>query len=179
MLSQFTQPEGSDKSTLAAFDFPPNVYSIGRLDYDSEGLILLSDDTSLNQALLNPDAGHQRTYWSQVENIPNERAIAELAAGPEIEGRKTMACQARMIDEPQLPPRPVPVRFRKNIPTAWIELILTEGKNRQVRKMTAAIGHPTLRLVRVAIGRLTLADLGLQPGQWVRLTNEQLLRAFQ
>lgn len=180
VLTQFTRDEGSDKTTLAEFGFPPDVYPIGRLDYDSEGLLLLSDDPALNSALLDPTRGHRRTYLVQVENIPQMGALEQLAEGMVLEGRQTAPAEAYLLrQEPELPPRPVPVRFRKNIPTAWIELTLTEGKNRQVRKMTAAVGHPTLRLMRVAIGDLEVFDLDLEPGQWIELSHEQLMAAFE
>ncbi len=179
MLTQFSQPEGSEKATLAQFGLPPEVYPIGRLDFDSEGLLLLSDDASLNAELLHPDRGHRRTYLAQVENIPNAQAMKDLALGVMIEGRRTRPAEAQLLPgEPRLPPRPVPIRVRKSIPTAWIRLTLTEGKNRQVRKMTAAVGCPTLRLMRVAIGDLQLMDLNLEPGQWKELTDEQLQLAF-
>lgn len=180
ILSQFTRPEGSDKGTLALFGFPPGVYPVGRLDYDSEGLLLLSDDPRLNGALLDPSGGHPRTYLSQVEGIPDAGAIEQLRRGVLIEGRRTLPAQARLLDaEPDLPARPVPVRFRKNIPTSWLALTLVEGRNRQVRRMTAAVGHPTLRLLRAAIGELKLAELGLAPGRWRQLKHDELLMALQ
>lgn len=174
MLTQFSA-DGSDKTTLAEFGFPPRVYPIGRLDHDSEGLLILSDDASLNAALLQPKRGHTRVYWAQVENVPSEDALARLREGVIVEGRRTMPADARLLDdEPSVPPRPVPIRFRKNIPTAWLELTLTEGKNRQVRKMTAAVGHPTLRLMRGAIGAMNLLELGLEPGQWRELSDDEV-----
>lgn len=176
VLSQFSQPSGSDKTTLAQFGFPKNVYPVGRLDYDSEGMLLLSDDGRLNSFLLSPSGKHSRTYLVQVENVPSAAALDALKRGVVIQGKKTLPAAAeRLNSEPLLPPRPVPVRFRKSIPTAWIKLTLTEGRNRQVRHMTAAIGCPTLRLIRIAIGQLLLADLNLEPGSWVALTDEQLL----
>lgn len=179
VLSQFTQPDDSEKKTLMEFEFPPDVYPIGRLDWDSEGLLLLSDDSRLNEALLHPTRGHRRTYWAQVDNVPEPKALEQLESGVVIQGSKTMPAEATLLDgEPRLPPRPVPIRFRKEIPTAWIELSITEGKNRQVRKMTAAVGHPTLRLVRISIGQLKLSSLALQPGEWLRLTEKQILSAF-
>lgn len=178
MLTQFTA-EGSDKQTLASFDFPKDVYPIGRLDYDSEGLILLSDDAALNAALLRPERGHTRTYLAQVERTPSEAALSKLRSGVVIEGRKTMPADAELMpDEPDLPPRPVPIRFRKNIPTAWLSLTLTEGKNRQVRKMTAAAGHPTLRLIRISIGQLRLDELGIKTGEWKQLGAREIMKAF-
>jgi 23S rRNA pseudouridine2457 synthase len=178
VITQFTA-DGSDKQTLAAFEFPPDVYPVGRLDHDSEGLILLSDDSALNASLLQPERGHTRTYLAQVENIPTDAALKSLREGVMIEGRRTLPADAGLLrEEPDLPPRPVPIRERKNIPTAWIELTLTEGKNRQVRKMTAAAGHPTLRLIRVAIGNLWLDELELDPGEWVELKPKDVLLAF-
>ncbi len=180
ILSQFTRAEGSDKGTLALFGFPPGVYPVGRLDYDSEGLLLLSDDARLNGALLDPSGGHPRTYFSQVEGVPDTDALEQLRRGVIIEGRLTLPAEARLLDgEPDLPPRPVPVRFRKNIPTSWLALTLVEGRNRQVRRMTAAVGHPTLRLLRAAIGELELAALGLAPGSWRDLRHDELLLALQ
>jgi 23S rRNA pseudouridine2457 synthase len=172
VLSQFT-PEGSAQRTLAAFNFPRGVYPIGRLDLDSEGLLLLSDEPALNERLLHPRHGHRRLYWAQVEGMPEAAALTALARGPVVQGRKTLACRAWLIDpQPEVPPREPPIRYRKTVPTAWIALELTEGKNRQVRRMTAAIGHPTLRLIRVQIGRYTL-PASLPPGVWKELTAEE------
>lgn len=178
MLSQFTQPSDSEKETLAAVNLPPDVYPLGRLDWDSEGLLLLSDDGALNHELLNPNHGHARTYMVQVENIPADKALHELETGVVIEGKRTLPAGAKLIPEPKLPERPVPIRVRKNIPTAWVSLTLREGRNRQVRKMTAAVGHPTLRLVRSSIGSLTLEGLGLEPGYWRELTMDEVMLAF-
>jgi 23S rRNA pseudouridine2457 synthase len=177
-LCQFTPEPGSDKGTLAQFGFPKNVYAIGRLDWDSEGLLLLSDDGDLNFSLLSPKNKHSRTYAAQVENLPEAQVFRRLESGIVINGQRTLPAKARLMEEPVLPPRAVPIRLRKNIPTAWIELSLHEGRNRQVRKMTAAVGHPTLRLVRISIGKLDLLELDLQPGQWTELTAEQILLAF-
>ena len=164
VLSQFT-PDGSPNRPLAEFGFPPRVYPIGRLDADSEGLLLLSDEAELNEKLLHPRHAHEREYWAQVERIPTPDALAQFARGVMIQGRKTLPCRAWLLDpQPQMPPRDPPIRFRKSVPTAWIEVVLSEGRNRQVRRMTAAIGHPTLRLVRVAIGPWSLGDL--KPGEW-------------
>jgi 23S rRNA pseudouridine2457 synthase len=166
---------------LAAAALGPDVRAVGRLDHDSEGLLLLTADGALAHALTDPGRGHPRTYWAQVERFPDEAALARLRAGVELDGRPTRPCQAqRLADEPaDLPPRPVPIRFRKHVPTAWVELVLGEGRNRQVRRMTAAVGHPTLRLVRVAIGPLRLLELGLAPGgwRWLRAAEEAALRA--
>lgn len=180
ILCQFTPEPGSDKGTLAQFGFPSDVYPIGRLDADSEGLLLLSDDPRLNSRLLDPQNGHSRTYLAQVENIPERSALEKLESGVDIKGHWTLPAKVSLVEEePQLPEREKPIRFRKNIPTAWIKVTIKEGKNRQVRRMTAAVGHPTLRLVRVAIGKLELSSLALQPGQWRQLSDEELALAFQ
>src|SRR5882762_6549180 len=167
VLSQFTF-DGSLNRTLADFGFPKRVYSIGRLDADSEGLLLLSDEPVLNQKLLHPRHAHEREYWVQVERFPSAESLRKLEAGPVIQGRKTRRCRAWFLDpQPDLPPRDPPIRFRKNVSTVWLGLELVEGKNRQVRRMTASIGHPTLRLVRVRIGGFTLADV--PAGTWCLL----------
>ena len=171
VLSQFTS-DGSPNRTLADFGFPKNVYPIGRLDADSEGLLLLSDEAELNQRLLHPRHAHEREYWAQVERIPSAESLRKLEAGPLIQGRKTRRCRAWLLDpQPDLSPRDPPIRFRKNVPTCWLGLELVEGKNRQVRRMTASIGHPTLRLIRVRIGRFILAEV--PAGTWCRLTEAQ------
>ncbi len=169
VLSQFTPEPGSKFRTLADFNFPPRVYPIGRLDADSEGLLLLSDESELNERLLHPRHAHEREYWAHVERIPSADALAQLSHGVVIQGRKTLPCRAWLIEpQPQMPPRDPPIRFRKNVPDCWIGLELTEGRNRQVRRMTAAISHPTLRLVRVRIGGFLLGDL--KPGEWRELS---------
>lgn len=171
VLSQFT-PDGSPNRTLAEFGFPKNVYPIGRLDADSEGLLLLSDEAALNARLLEPRHAHGRIYWAQVERIPEDAALAQLQAGVIVAGRKTLPCRARRLDpQPLVAPRDPPIRFRKNVADCWIELELVEGKNRQVRRMTAAVGHPTLRLMRVQIGKFRLE--GLAAGQWRELTQPE------
>lgn len=163
VLSQFTSDDPRHV-TLAKFGFPKDVYPLGRLDADSEGLLLLSDEAELNARLLNPRQGHSRTYWAQVENIPQEKDLLKLRKGVTIKGQGTLPCQAMILDpQPEMEERDPPIRVRKNIPTCWIEIALTEGKNRQVRRMTAAIGFPTLRLVRVKIGSYLLGSL--KPGQ--------------
>lgn len=167
VLSQFT-PDGSPNRTLAEFSFPKGVYPLGRLDANSEGLLLLSDEPGLNTRLLDPKRQHPRIYWAQVERIPTPEALEKLQRGPTIQGRKSEPCIARLIEpNPEPPPRDPPIRARKTVPTAWIELELIEGKNRQVRRMTAAIGHPTLRLIRVQIGEFKLGEL--RPGEWREL----------
>jgi len=153
VLSQFTARESSHR-TLAEFSFPPNVYPIGRLDWDSEGLLLLTDEKELIAGFLEPRFAHPRTYWVQVEGIPSTDALKQLSSGVEIQGKRTLPCKASILHpQPQIADRTPPIRFRKNIPTYWISIELVEGRNRQVRRMTACMGHPTLRLIRVEIGR--------------------------
>jgi len=167
VISQFT-PDGSPHRTLADFKFPPNVYPIGRLDAESEGLLLLSDEPALNQKLLHPAQGHHRIYWAQVERIPGPDALSALEKGLQVRGRQTLPCRAWILEpQPEPPPRQPPIRFRKTVPTCWIGLELVEGKNRQVRRMTAAVGHPTLRLIRLQIGNLRLENL--PAGHWKEL----------
>jgi 23S rRNA pseudouridine2457 synthase len=176
VLSQFT-PDGSPNRTLAEFGFPPGVYPVGRLDADSEGLLLLSDEPALNQRLLHPTRGHERIYWVQVERIPSAEALATLMRGVVIQEHKTLPCRARLLEpQPVVAPRDPPIRFRKSVPDCWIELELVEGKNRQVRRMTATIGHPTLRLVRMQIGAYRLEDL--LPGQWKELAGSDRARVL-
>ena len=164
VISQFT-PDGSPNRTLADFGFPKNVYPIGRLDADSEGLLLLSDEADLNQRLLHPKQAHEREYWVQVERVPREETLRELSRGVMVQGRKTLPCRAWMLEpQPEVPPREPPIRARKTVADCWIAMELIEGKNRQVRRMTAAVGHPTLRLLRVRIGRFESGALA--PGKW-------------
>ncbi len=163
-LSQFTK-EVPEHLTLADLgDFPPDVYPVGRLDKDSEGLLLLTNDKKLNHQLLNPAFKHPRTYWAQVDGVPSPAAIEQLRSGVAIKVNKkihqTLPAQIRILDPaPQVEERDPPIRYRANIPTTWIELTLIEGKNRQVRRMCAKIGFPVLRLLRVSIGALELGDL--------------------
>ena len=176
VLSQFT-PDGSPNRTLAEFGFPSGVYPIGRLDADSEGLLLLSDEAPLNQRLLHPTRGHERIYWVQVERIPSVEALATLMRGVVIQGHKTLPCRARLLEpQPVVALRDPPIRFRKSVPDCWIELELVEGKNRQVRRMTATIGHPTLRLVRMQIGAYRMEDL--LPSQWKELAGADRARVL-
>lgn len=171
VLSQFT-PDGSPNVTLANFNFPKDVYPIGRLDADSEGLLLLSDEPQLNQRLLHPKQAHQRLYWAQVERVPSAEALAVLQKGLTIQARQTLPCRAWLLEPPpDVPPRNPPIRFRKSVPDCWIGLELIEGKNRQVRRMTAAIGHPTLRLLRVRIGEYWLG--ALPSGHWQLLNDAE------
>jgi 23S rRNA pseudouridine2457 synthase len=170
VLSQFTPEPGSRWRTLAELQLPKRVYPIGRLDADSEGLLLLTDEAELNERLLHPRHGHAREYWVQVERIPTAATLAQLAGGVRLGAFQTQPCRARRLEPaPELPPRDPPIRFRKNVPDCWLALELTEGKNRQVRRMTAAVGHPTLRLIRVRIGALRLDALALVSGQWREL----------
>ncbi len=225
VLCQFT-PDGSPNRPLSEFSFPGGVYSIGRLDADSEGLLLLSDEAALNERLLHPRHAHEREYWAQVERIPTSESFETLSRGVMIQGRATLPCRAWLLNpqpeivcatpptplisvplppsvfpslthkpgeggeegrgrplervgetcseqrmtRPAIPPRDPPIRFRKSVPDCWIGLELIEGKNRQVRRMTAAIGHPTLRLIRVRIGRFELGTLA--PGKW-RMLDER------
>jgi 23S rRNA pseudouridine2457 synthase len=208
VVSQFTT-DGSTNRTLAEFGFPHNVYPIGRLDADSEGLLLLSDEPEWNERLLHPRHAHEREYWVQVERVPVPTALKKLERGVSVQGRKTLPCRAWVLEpqpevvqspspalaatlspdqnevgralrarrgamgtsRPTIPPRHPPIRFRKTVPTCWIGLELVEGKNRQVRRMTAAIGHPTLRLIRVRISRLKLGTLAA--GEWKVLVAEE------
>jgi 23S rRNA pseudouridine2457 synthase len=165
VLSQFTDSDGHPG--LSRFGLPKGVNVCGRLDHDSEGLLLLTDDGSLQHELTDPRFEHPRTYWAQIERVPSGEAVAALAKGPRLADGPTRPCRVRVITEPELPPRDPPIRYRKNVSTCWLELTLTEGRNRQVRRMTAAIGHPTLRLVRWASGEISLA--GLAPGSWRRV----------
>jgi len=176
VLSQFTT-DGSPNRTLAEFGFDREVYPIGRLDSDSEGLLLLSDEAELNERLLHPKQAHQRIYWVQVERIPNEASLDRLRRGVTIQGHRTLPCRAWLLDpQPNVPPRHPPIRFRKSVPDCWLALELVEGKNRQVRRMTAAIGHPTLRLLRVQIGAFELGDL--VPGAWRVLSSTERSLVF-
>jgi len=171
VLTQFTDRDG--RPTLGDYIDVKGIYSAGRLDKDSEGLLVLTDNGKLDARLTQPKYKHPRTYWAQVERIPDEDALYKLEKGVEIKGKQTRPAVARLLPgPPDLPPRPVPIRYRKNVPTAWLELTLTEGRNRQVRRMTAAVGHPTLRLVRWAIGPVTLA--GLTPGELQPLSSAEI-----
>jgi 23S rRNA pseudouridine2457 synthase len=164
VLSQFTDDDSPNR-TLTEFNFPKNVYPIGRLDADSEGLLLLGDEPAWNERLLHPRHAHEREYWAQVEHIPAPESLKKLERGVSIQGRKTLPCRAWILEpQPVISPRNPPIRFRKSVPDCWIGLELIEGKNRQVRRMTATIGHPTLRLMRVRIGNFWLGDL--PAGQW-------------
>jgi 23S rRNA pseudouridine2457 synthase len=176
VLSQFSA-EGNQKTLKDCMDIPEDVYPVGRLDYDSEGLLILTNDTSLNAALLLPKHAHERTYYVQVEGELTVEALHTLERGVMISsnGKKlrTLPARAKLLPSPpQLPERNPPIRFRKQIPTSWISLTLKEGKNRQVRKMTAAVGFPTLRLVRYSIGHLNIS--GWQSGELRQFTKKEL-----
>jgi 23S rRNA pseudouridine2457 synthase len=176
VLSQFSPEDG--KQTLADFfDIPKDVYPVGRLDFDSEGLLLLTNDKQLNHRLLHPKFFHQRSYWVQVDGAINEKAIRDLSNGVDInlDGKiyRTKKSIAKIFEtDPIVPARNPPIRFRKEIPAPWIELILTEGKNRQVRKMTAKVGFPTLRLIRNSIEEIFLNNM--QPGEMISLTEQEI-----
>jgi len=171
VLPCFTDPER--RPTLADFIQVPGVYAAGRLDKDSEGLLLLTSDGQLAHRITDPTEKLPKVYVAQVERIPDEAALEALRLGLRLGDKRTKPASVRLLSQaPALPERPVPIRYRKNVPTAWLELTLREGMNRQVRRMTAAVGHPTLRLVRIAIGPITLD--GLEPGQWRPLTSREL-----
>lgn len=174
VLTQFTdERSGLQRATLGDFIPIKGVYPVGRLDRDSEGLVLLTNSGRLQHRLSDPSFAHPRTYWVQVERIPDEVALENLRQGVTIQHYTTRPARVMLLEgEPPLPPRDPPIRYRKSVPTAWLDLTLTEGRNRQVRRMTAAVGFPTLRLVRVAIAHLRLDDLS--PGQWRDLTPNEV-----
>jgi len=168
VLSQFSDRADPPRATLADYIDLPAVYGAGRLDRDSEGLLILSEDTRLRTLLTEPRHKTPRTYWAQVEGIPDDQAVEQLRSGVMIKGKRTLPAKARRLEAmPELAERSVPIRVRKSIPDSWLELQLTEGRNRQVRRMTAAVGHPTLRLVRWSVGSVTLQ--GLSPGSYREL----------
>jgi 23S rRNA pseudouridine2457 synthase len=170
VLTQFTSEEGH--ATLGDYVRIPGVYPAGRLDRDSEGLVILTDDGALQSRISHPRHKLSKTYWVQVEGTPNEEALANLRRGLDLGDFRTKSCRARIIPEPEnLWPRDPPIRFRKAIPTTWLEIAISEGKNRQVRRMTAKVGYPTLRLIRWAVGNWTLE--GLPPGEWRRMTDAE------
>jgi 23S rRNA pseudouridine2457 synthase len=184
VLCAFTDPEydrrgGEKRPTLGDYVDVSGVYAVGRLDFDSEGLLLLTDDGWLIHRLAHPRYQHPKTYLIQVEGVPDAEALAALCKGVEVQGQKTAPAEVELLPRPpELPPRSKPIRYRKSVPTAWLHLVLTEGRKRQVRHMTAAVGYPTLRLVRVGVGPLQLGNL--QPGEWRDLTPRELdeLRAM-
>ncbi|MBI3806010.1 MAG: pseudouridine synthase [Nitrospirae bacterium] len=175
VLPCFTDPDG--RPTLADYIDLPGVYAAGRLDLDSEGLLLLTSDGILAHHITDPQHKLAKVYLVQIERIPNEEALEQLREGVVLNGKKTRLAEVRLLPgDPQLPDRPVPIRFRKTVPTAWVEMTLREGLNRQVRRMTAAVGHPTLRLVRVAIGPIVLGEL--QPSEWRDLTSSEIEQIY-
>jgi 23S rRNA pseudouridine2457 synthase len=168
VLCQFT-PNTPGEPCLGDFGLPPKVYPVGRLDKDSEGLLLLTNDGKAAHRLAAPKSKQPKTYWVQVEGEPSDDSLERLAQGVIVKGYRTRPCQVRRLEGAVLPPRDPPIRERKSIPTRWLEITLVEGKNRQVRRMTAAVGHPTLRLVRVAVGGVTLD--GLEVGTFEELSD--------
>lgn len=179
VLSQFSTQDSNKQTLKDYFDVPADVYPVGRLDYDSEGLLLLTNDTRLNHRLLHPSFAHEREYWVQVDGAVTEKAIQELEKGvvitPDGKPYSTKPCRVQLLSpDPQVPERTPPIRFRKEIPAPWLKMILTEGKNRQVRRMTAAVGFPTLRLIRQRMEDLTLGSL--QPGEMISLNRKAILK---
>lgn len=175
VLPCFTDPEG--RQTLADYIDLPGVYAAGRLDLDSEGLLLLTSDGRLASHITDPQHKLAKIYFVQIERIPSEEALARLRTGVVLSGKKTRPAEVRLLpNHPQLPDRSVPIRFRKTVPTAWVEITLREGMNRQIRRMTASVGHPALRLVRVAVGPVVLG--GLQPGEWRELTSGEVEQIY-
>ncbi len=184
VLCQFTDNSNPEKPrpTLKDYINVPDVYSVGRLDRDSEGLLFLTNNGPLKHRLSHRQFAHPRTYLVQVERIPDDRALNRLRQGLMIKDYRTRPAQVKLLDNlPLIPPRDPPIRYRKTVPTAWLEITLTEGRNRQVRRMTAAVGYPTLRLMRIAVGvekkekTLTLTLEGLNPGQWRELNRYELI----
>lgn len=173
-MCQFTDSAG--RATLADFISIPEVYAAGRLDYDSEGLVVLTDAGYLQNLITDPRSKLPKTYLAQVESIPTKQSIAQLSRGLLLKDGMTLPAQAQLIEPPAVWDRDPPIRYRKNIPTSWIRLTITEGRNRQVRRMTAAIGHPTLRLIRERIGPWELGDL--RPGEWKELACPETRGAF-
>jgi 23S rRNA pseudouridine2457 synthase len=171
VLCQFSDVDGRD--TLKTFVPIPGIYPVGRLDRDSEGLLILTNDGRLSHRLTDPRFAHPKTYLVQVERVPGPEALEALRRGVDLNDGRTLPAQVELLAEPPaLPDRSVPIRFRKNVPTAWLRLTIHEGRNRQVRRMTAAVAHPTLRLVRIAIGPISLGDLAV--GHWRELTTAEL-----
>ena len=165
VLCQFTDRSQPPRATLAGFGLPPNVYAAGRLDYDSEGLLLLTDDGNLAHRLTDPRHKQPKTYWVQVEGVPTDDKLQALRDGVQLNDGPTLPARVELMQAaPALWERDPPVRFRKTVPDGWLAITLREGRNRQVRRMTAAVGLPTLRLVRAVMGPYALDDL--QPGQW-------------
>jgi 23S rRNA pseudouridine2457 synthase len=173
VLSQFTPEDGA--RSLAEFNLPKDVYAAGRLDKDSEGLLILTNDGPLIQKMLSPKFHVEKIYLAQVERIPPPEKLLEFSQGLEIATGKTLPCKVRIKEDFNIEERDPPIRFRKTVPTCWLEITLKEGKNRQVRRMTAAIGYPTLRLMRVQFAKVKLFELGLKPGEWREITRSDLI----
>lgn len=171
VLSQFTPEDGHP--ALNSFGLPPEVYPAGRLDHDSEGLLLLTNDGPLIAQLLDPKNQKKKTYFVQVDGAPSEESLQKLSSGLKIKNYQTLPCEVEIIPPPPLPPRNPPIRYRAHIPTTWLKMIILEGKNRQIRHMTAAIGHPTLRLVRIKIEKIELKNL--EPGQWLEINRHDIV----
>jgi 23S rRNA pseudouridine2457 synthase len=171
VLSKFTDAQG--RSTLADYVNVPHVYPAGRLDMDSEGLLLLTSDGDLASRLTSPASKVPKTYLVQIERIPDEAALVRLRRGVLVKGKRTRPARVELLSkEPRVHPRPVPIRFRKSVPTAWLRMEIHEGMNRQIRRMTAQVGHPTLRVIRVAIGSIQLGTLA--PGKWRVLRHSEI-----
>jgi 23S rRNA pseudouridine2457 synthase len=172
VLCQFTG-EKEDR-TLSEFNIPKEVYAAGRLDKDSEGLLILTNDGIFNQKVTSPRSNKEKTYWVQVERIPTQESLDELSLGVVIKGGyKTLPCTVKHIEAPQVPDRTPPIRERKSVPDCWLEIKVIEGKNRQVRSMTAKIGHPTLRLIRVSVGKKSIDNLN--PGEWIKIKPDEVI----
>jgi 23S rRNA pseudouridine2457 synthase len=171
VLSQFTS-DGETK-TLAEFGLPKDVYAAGRLDKDSEGLLILTDDGPFIKRLTDPKSKKTKTYHVQVEGVPTLEAIKALKSGPTIKGYKCLPCEVKIFDDYEREPRDPPIRERKNIPTTWLEIKIIEGKNRQVRRMCAAVGYPCLRLIREKVGKYSLKDMKI--GEWKEIRKDQIL----
>lgn len=171
VLSQFTPEDGA--RALSEFELPADVYAAGRLDKDSEGLLLLTNDGLMIEKLLNPKNQKPKTYWVLVERVPTDEELDRMRGGLKIEDYLTSPCKVHILDpQPEIPPREPPVRFRKTVQDVWIEMTIIEGKNRQIRKMTAAIGHPTLRLIRKKIANIELGDLA--EGKWKEISKSEI-----
>ncbi len=171
VLSCFTDSQG--RATLADYIPIPNVYAAGRLDFDSEGLLLLTSDGPLAHRIMSPTEKLPKVYWVQVERVPEAQTLRRLEKGLLIGGRRTRPAEVTLLPDPaSVFPRPVPIRYRKSVPTAWVSLTVVEGLNRQIRRMTAAVSHPALRLIRVSIGPINLGNL--QPGQWRELSDTEV-----
>lgn len=171
VLCQFTGEPGDN--TLSDFNLPKEIYAAGRLDKDSEGLLILTNDGLFNQKLTHPDFNKEKVYFVQVENVPEQKSLQLLRSGLKMKDYQAKPCEVELMPKFEIDPRDPPIRERKNIPTCWLKMILSEGKNRQVRKMTAKIGHPTLRLIRYQIGRVNIDNI--PPGKWILIEKNQII----